>query len=106
VVTAQDTANGIVAGSDGNLWFSEQLSCASCNLPPYVGKITPDGTVSQVPLPANSPHPTAAITSGPDGNLWVTSPIAIGRLTPDGTTTAFYAGLSQRGRWTTEANDP
>jgi streptogramin lyase len=53
---------GVVVGSDGNLWFTECGSNA-------IGKITPSGAVTEIPLP-NSPGGPYGITAGPDGALW------------------------------------
>jgi len=70
---------GITAGPDGNLWFTEDGG---------VGKITPQGTITEFPLPTSS-MPGAAITVGPDGNLWFTEEGKIGRITPTGKITEF-----------------
>jgi virginiamycin B lyase len=50
-----------VAGPDGNLWFTEARGAR-------IGRITPAGTITEIPTP---PHPSH-ITVGPDGNLWFT----------------------------------
>ncbi len=74
---------GIVAGPDGNLWFTE----AAAN---QIGRITPSGAVTEfsIPTPASSPQ---EITVGPDGNLWFTEAAAnqIGTITPDGQVSEF-----------------
>ena len=57
---------GIAAGSDGNVWFTEQKSGAN-----KIGRITPSGTITEYTLPTASAGPTG-ITAGPDGNLWFT----------------------------------
>jgi streptogramin lyase len=70
---------GITAGPDGNLWFTE----FSGN---KVGKITPDGSVTEYgPLPTANSSPRG-ITAGPDGNLWITEQLGnkVGKLTPAG----------------------
>src|SRR2546421_732505 len=79
-LTANSTLEEIVAGRDGNLWFTEYGS------PGEIVRITPAGAVTEfkagvVPgFTANSgPY---GITTGPDGNLWFTeanNPDAIGR---------------------------
>ena len=56
---------GIAAGADGNLWFVDAGQRK-------VGRITPSGTITEFGLPANVGAPYA-ITSGPDGNIWVTT---------------------------------
>jgi virginiamycin B lyase len=53
----------MTTGSDGNLWFVE----IGTN---KLGKITPDGTISETPVPSGSADGT--IISGPDGALWFT----------------------------------
>src|SRR5258708_3497920 len=55
---------GIVAGPDGNLWFTE----SSAN---QIGRVAPDGTIAEFPLPTKGGSPQG-ITLGPDGNLWFT----------------------------------
>jgi RHS repeat-associated protein len=52
------------AGPDGALWFAE----ASGN---RIGRITTDGTVTEIPIPTSGSNPLA-ITTGPDGNIWFT----------------------------------
>jgi virginiamycin B lyase len=89
---------GITAGPDGNLWFTEFTV-------DKIGRITPDGTISEFALPAaavtaaststpaaqSTPKGVTEITVGPDSNLWFTEENAnqIGRITPDGTITEF-----------------
>jgi len=59
--------HGIVAGPDGNLWFTLSNRCA-------LGTLAPDepSVVTEVPLPASSPRPEE-LAPGPDGALWCTS---------------------------------
>jgi streptogramin lyase len=95
----------IVAGPDGNLWFTETIfqDCGvdSCTISGGIGRITPAGVVLDqfvVPTPYSSP---TRIALGPDGNLWFTeshvsnlAPFArsggsIGRITPAGVVTEF-----------------
>jgi streptogramin lyase len=83
---------GIVAGPDGNLWFTVNTG--------QIGRITPSGTVSEYPLPtpANGRLPEE-ITTRPDGNLWFTDAYSgvIGRITPTGAITLFP--LPQSASW-------
>jgi streptogramin lyase len=74
---------GIVAGPDGNLWFTEFNANA-------IGRMTPNGTVTEFRIPTAGAHP-AGITVGPDGNLWFTeySGEKIGRITTSGAITEF-----------------
>jgi virginiamycin B lyase len=78
----------ITAGSDGALWFSEDVDA--------LGRITTSGIVTQIPLPGLYPEGAPeGITSGPDGALWFTAQLpapqggAVGRCTTDGAST-FY----------------
>jgi streptogramin lyase len=83
----------IAAGPDGNLWFTE---------PRKIGRITPEGVVTEFPLPPATRSAAAAdIVAAPDGNLWFlldgTTPLGqptgripeIGRITPAGVITEF-----------------
>lgn len=72
---------GITSGPDGNMWFTE---------PDHdkIGKITPDGNVTEYAVPTSGGHPFE-IAAGPDGNVWFTegnpdgtSGNKIGRLNP------------------------
>ena len=82
----------ITAGPDGNLWFTEFTPGVRT-----IGRITPEGTITEFPLPPNPANGPFGIAAGPDGNLWFTlAPLedvpgnsAIGRITPDGTSTEF-----------------
>jgi virginiamycin B lyase len=71
----------IVAGRDGNLWFTENER---------IGRITPKGVITEFPLSAGViPNGLAA---GPDGTIWFTDILGkkIGRLSPrDGSVTEF-----------------
>jgi virginiamycin B lyase len=70
---------GIAAGPDGNLWFTEGASA--------IGRITPAGTITEYPLPTYGSGPRE-IAAGPDGNLWFTEYGKIGRISPTATPTA------------------
>jgi virginiamycin B lyase len=75
--------NGIVAGSDGNMWFIELASGK-------LGRLSPAGDLTEYPLPAIGTP--LSITAGPDGDLWVTEPQAhaVCKITPDGHAMIFY----------------
>jgi len=82
----------LVAGTDGNLWFTDE-ACAyggTC----AIGKITPSGTITEYPLPAGAIAPS--LVAGPDGNIWFTDhgTPAVGKITPSGTITEYTAGLN------------
>ena len=74
----------IVAGPDGNLWFTSSYTNNQ------IGRITPAGviTVFALPTPQSSPQD---IIAGPDGNLWFTElgVNRLGRITPAGVITEF-----------------
>lgn len=75
----QAEAEGIVAGADGNLWFTEYGTG-------NIGRITPAGNVTEFAGAANRP---IFIVAGPDGNLWFTEYNGIGCITPGGVVTNF-----------------
>jgi virginiamycin B lyase len=79
----QVDVRGIVAGPDGNVWFTVPEQNA-------VGRITPQEQMRLFTLPTTGSRPFG-IASGPDGNLWVTEQASnkILRLTPAGTMTEF-----------------
>jgi virginiamycin B lyase len=57
----------IVAGPDGNLWFTESDAG-------QIGRITPSGAITEYPIrKGGGPY---GITVGPDGNLWFTERFA------------------------------
>jgi hypothetical protein len=65
VPTAASGVHGIIAGPDGNLWFTE-------NLANKFAKITTAGVVTELAcIPTAARGPTN-ITVGPDGRLWLT----------------------------------
>src|SRR5947209_11113861 len=73
----------IVAGPDGNLWFTEFLSGK-------IGRLTPSGVVTEFPMVSSATSPIAII-NGPDGTLWFTQskPNALGRITTEGVITLY-----------------
>ena len=52
-------------GPDGAFWFTGLGT-------DRIGRIAPDGTMTQYQLPGDARYPTG-IASGPDGNLWIVS---------------------------------
>jgi streptogramin lyase len=115
-ITEYGAANGlaaaaqpssIIAGADGNLWFTD------ISPTPAIGRITPTGAISEL-TPLNSAlSPTTypgGLVLGPDGNVWFTSTNtsapAIGRVTPAGTVTEFSSGLDSGARAETLAAGP
>jgi streptogramin lyase len=86
------SANQIVTGPDGNLWFTENDPVFNA-----IGRITPSGHVTEFKLPTDGGNPFG-ITVGPDGNLWFTENFGdkIGRITPSGQFTEFPIGLAHQ----------
>jgi streptogramin lyase len=84
IPTASAFPSGIVAGPDGNLWFTEQTKNA-------VAKVTTSGVVTEYPIPNSVNATPFGIALGPDGNLWFTENSAnkIGRITIEGIITGY-----------------
>ena len=58
--------NGITAGPDGNLWFTESTEFS---LTKKIGNISPaTGIITEYDVPVSGQ--LNGITAGPDGNLW------------------------------------
>lgn len=74
---------GITTGSDGALWFTEDLANK-------IGRVTTDGTFKEYGGLSPSAQ-VVIITSGPDGNLWFNeqSVSKIGKMTPSGNLTEY-----------------
>ncbi len=70
VPTANSEPRAITNGSDGNRWFTEGTDFT--NAPPKIGRITPAGTVTEIPVDCNSCILTDII-QGPDNVLYFTS---------------------------------
>ena len=88
-ITAGATPDGITAGPDGNLWFTEFGGSR-------IGRITPLGVVTEFSTGITVGSGPAGITAGPDGNLWFTENTGtrIGRITTLGVVTEFSTGLT------------
>jgi virginiamycin B lyase len=85
---------GIVAGSDGALWYTNAGSPTSIGRITTAGKIT-HYTDSQMTRPFG-------IAAGPDGALWFTNggdPGSIGRITKSGVLTFFHAPRISEPDW-------
>jgi streptogramin lyase len=80
----------IAAGSDGDLWFTDDGTTKA------IGRITPSGTITEFSSGLNPGSSPVGITQGPEGNIWFAddgSIPAIGRITPSGAIIEFSAGL-------------
>ena len=78
VPTSNSYPDGIVAGPDGNVWFTEAVGNK-------IARITTTGSFAEYPLAAGA-NPTD-ITVGSDGNLWFSqgsTPGKIGKITDVG----------------------
>jgi streptogramin lyase len=89
---ADSTPTQIVAGPDGNYWFTEGTANR-------IGIVSPDGrSLIERPLPTPNANPQG-ITLGPDGNLWFVeeSAMQIGRMKIDGSVEEFPTRCSPSG---------
>ncbi len=68
--------DGITTGSDSNLWFTAAYN---------IGRITPGGTITRFPLPADWGQRPGDIIAGQDGHLWFVAGAGwIGRISLNG----------------------
>ncbi len=83
IPSVRSQPRGIVAGPDGNLWFTEYND-------DQIGRITLAGQIAEFPTLLGDSGPFG-ITTGPDGNLWFAEVLAhrVGYATPDGIITEF-----------------
>jgi len=76
----------ITAGPDGAVWFADDYGNK-------IGRITPNGTVTEYALPGCSSYPGAcgplALTAGPDGAVWFSVGFGLGRITTSGAITEY-----------------
>jgi virginiamycin B lyase len=93
---------GIVAGSDGAMWFTESAG---------IGRITTSGELKEYPLPqGNGSGSPYQITAGPDGNLWFVEYLPegvgrVGRMTTSGQLTEFATPGNRGLQWITVGPD-
>ena len=91
----------IVAGDNGDMYFTERGSEKKAGHEGALAQITPSGEVTQFTTGLTAANSAWAIANGPDGNVWFTElgEAKLGRLTiPPGIT-----GVSAAGETTTEA---
>ena len=83
IPTSGAEPEGITAGSDGALWFTEAVGNK-------IGRITTAGTITEYPIPTSDSHPRT-ITNGSDGALWFAELFGnnIGRISTSGTITEY-----------------
>lgn len=100
------TVGLLIAGGDGNLWFSEGGWCVrqgrnrgdcSSDGRPGIGRITPRGRITEFRrgFPKDKTDGIADLRWGPDNNLWFLGPAArsLGRMTPRGSVTMHRKDL-------------
>jgi streptogramin lyase len=88
VPTAGDP-NDVAVGPDGNLWYVDPVANV-------IGRITPEGSITEFTDGLSDGAEPMAIAKGPDGKLWFTEQKAgkIGRVTTAGVITEFSSGIS------------
>jgi len=90
-ISPSSQSEGITAGPDGNLWFTEQ--------PDRIGRITPQGVVTEFSAGITPGAAPWSITAGPDGNVWFGEQgrTTVGRITRTGVITEFSTGVHAGG---------
>src|SRR6476646_9740279 len=97
----------LAAGPDGNVWFTCFRAGSGRGGQALVGRVSPQGEVSEFRAGIPAGLGIDDIGAGPDGNLWFTLSVgigppqrgrasAIGRMTPAGVVTVFRTGLRKR----------
>jgi virginiamycin B lyase len=90
-----ETVHDVIVAPDGTVWYTASPNVGLGVVPNTIGKIAPDGTVTEFPLPVDPLMVTllgpTGIVVGPDGDIWVADQGSntIDRVTPDGTLTQF-----------------
>jgi streptogramin lyase len=100
VPTAGDPED-IAVGPDNNLWYVD----SAANL---IGRITPEGSITEFSDGLSGGAAPTGITKGPDGAMWFTESAAgkIGRITTAGVITEFSSGISGSSQPTDIAKGP
>jgi len=98
----------LAGGPDGDVWFTCFRERSGTGAQALVGRISPQGEVSEFSAGIPTGLGIDDIVAGPDGNLWFTLSAgaigppqrgrtsAIGRVTPAGSVTVFRTGLRKR----------
>ena len=88
-VNLTGAANSVVAGPDGNVWFTETAASK-------IGVISPQGALLNEYATKTANSQPKEIVVGPDKNLWFTEAAGnkIGRVDTSGNMTEFSTGLS------------
>ncbi len=87
-MTNASDPQGLVAGPDNYLWFTDRGA---------IGRISLNGTITEFSAVPNANSEPGGLTLGPEGNVWFTEgggTAAIGRITPTGEITEFTSGLN------------
>lgn len=88
-----DLIQQLIAGPDGNLWFSIESTLADYSAFGEMGRMTPQGAVTIFDLGKFViPHD---MTIGPDHNLWFSDGHNIGRITMDGQVKIFQTNTNR-----------
>jgi streptogramin lyase len=93
IPTASSQPYDIVAGPDGNLWFTERNANK-------VGKVSTSGSFTEYTVPTANSKPFG-IALGPDGNLWFTESVGnqIGKVTTSGVFTEYPIPTPSSSPW-------
>ena len=81
----------LAAGPDGAMWFAETMQEGGKLTPLGIDRITTGGAISAVPNTSGL-GPIGAMTSGPDGSVWVVAGSDVDRISAAGVVTQFAAG--------------
>jgi streptogramin lyase len=83
---AHASAVDLAAGPGGYMWFTDGGT-------PAIGRIAPNGTVTEFTTGLPSGAQPYSIVAGADGNMWFSDHrgVAIGEITPSGTITEYAA---------------
>jgi streptogramin lyase len=82
---------GVAPGSDGNVWFTNRGCQDNTSGTCAVGKVTPQGQITEYKnFPLSGAVPSD-LTAGADGNVWFddSASAAIGKVTPQGVITEY-----------------